>query len=85
MLDAASVGARTAAGTTADAVAGASVVAEVSSDGPNSGTGSVGGANSFSHLVSFVFSDTTVAALTGAVADSVTGALVEFEKSDGAS
>jgi hypothetical protein len=35
-------------------------------------------------LVSFVFSDTKIAAAAGAAADSETGALVRFEKSDGA-
>jgi hypothetical protein len=70
-LYAASVGVGTAAGATADAVAGASVVAEVSSDGADSGTGGVGGADSSSLLVSFVFLGMKIAAAAGAAADAV--------------
>jgi hypothetical protein len=74
----------TAAGAAADAAAGELVGTEMFSDGADLGTGGVGGAGSFALLVSFVPSDMTVAAATGAAADSATGALVGFEKSDGA-
>jgi hypothetical protein len=61
-----------AAGADADAAVGALVDGEVSSDGADLGTGGVGGVDSSSLLVSFVFSDTTVAA----AADAAAGALV---------
>jgi hypothetical protein len=71
-------------GAAVDVVTGASVGTEMFLDDAALDTGGVGGANSSSNLVSFVFSDTTIAAATGAAADPVTGALVGFEKSDGA-
>jgi hypothetical protein len=67
---------------TADAVTGASGFGM--SDGAVFDTGGVLGADFSSLLILFVFSDMTIAAATGAAADSVTGALVRFEKSDGA-
>jgi hypothetical protein len=60
-----------AAGAAANAVAGASVVAEVSPDGADLGTGGIGGINSSSFLVSFVFLDMKIAAATRAAADAV--------------
>jgi hypothetical protein len=70
-LDAASVCVGTAAGTTADEVAGA-LVRFGKSDGAISYTGGVVGADSSSHLVSFVFSGGVVPA--GDATDTVTGA-----------
>jgi hypothetical protein len=57
--------------------AGVSVVVEKSVDAV-SDTGGIFGADFFSLLVSFVFSDMKISAAAGAAADSVTGALVRF-------
>jgi hypothetical protein len=73
------VGVETADSATADAVAGASGVAGMSDDAVLN-TVDVLGADFFLLLVLFVLLDMTVVAATGAAADAVTGALVEFEK-----
>jgi hypothetical protein len=60
----------------ANAVVGASVGGEISSDGADSDTGGIGGADSSSLMVSFVFLGTKIAAAAGAAADAVAGASV---------
>jgi hypothetical protein len=64
-------------GEATDAVTGASVRFE-KSDGAIPYTGGVVGTGFTSLSISFVFSDTEIAAATGALADEVTGALVGF-------
>jgi hypothetical protein len=72
------------AGSATNAMVSKSVRNEMFLDGAYLGTDGVVGTNSSSHLVTFVFSDTTIVAATCSTADSVTGALVRFEKfSDG--
>jgi hypothetical protein len=83
VLAAAAAGVGVLAGSATDAVVSKLVKTEMFLDSADSDTGGVGDAGSLL-LVLFVFPDMKVAAATCSTADSVTGALVRFEKSDGA-